>query len=345
MLHIDRHHKTLTLLEQRRLPEVGLKERTDLQAMIRHSADAFFAEIGEPLLLIGEEVRPTDVVEDRIDLLAMDQQGTAVVIELKRGNHKLHLFQALAYAGMIAKWDGHQLIHERSRFTGRAVDDVEEEIEQFLLEDTANLNHAQRILLVAEDFDYEVLVTAEWLSEQYDVDIRCYRLVLSANGETEFLTCSCIYPPPELTQHAIRRGARRGEPAPVTWPDWETALNAIENTAVADFFRQERAAGQQSDLGSRRVLRYRLADRRRLVVIARKRAAYVWQTGRFQDDVAWWTAKLGAGSQVEPVKGGQCLRFFLSSKADFAAFTVALKTGLPQMEFGEADEDGEAADA
>ena len=75
MLRIDRAQKTLTLLDQHRLPEAGLKERDDIQAMIRQSPDAFFAGMGESLLLVGEEVRPTHFVEDRIDLLAIDQQG------------------------------------------------------------------------------------------------------------------------------------------------------------------------------------------------------------------------------------------------------------------------------
>src|SRR5262249_24856909 len=144
-------------------------------------------------------------VEDRIDLLAIDQQGAAVVLEIKRSSHKLHLLQALAYAGMVAKWEASQLINERSHFIRKPTEDIEDEIEQFLLEDASNLNQSQRIILLAEDFDYEVLVTAEWLSERYGVDIRCYRLILSADDHAEFLPCTCIYPPPELTQHAIRR--------------------------------------------------------------------------------------------------------------------------------------------
>ena len=36
--------------------------------MIKNSPDAFFEEMGESLLLIGHEVRPTDFVEERIDI-------------------------------------------------------------------------------------------------------------------------------------------------------------------------------------------------------------------------------------------------------------------------------------
>jgi hypothetical protein len=61
------------------------------------------------------------------------------------------------------------------------------------------LNHAQRILLLAESFDYEVLVAAEWLNEQFNVDVRCARLALSSDGTNEFLTCSVVFPPPEIS--------------------------------------------------------------------------------------------------------------------------------------------------
>ena len=331
MLRIDRAQKTLTLLEQRRIPESGLKERDDIQAMIRQSADAFFSEMGEDLLLVGEEVRPTDFVEDRIDLLAIDQQGAAVVIELKRGSHKLHLLQALAYVSMVSKWEAGRFIAERSRFTNTPSEDAEEEIEQFLLEDINTVNDAQRVILLAGDFDFEVLVTAEWLNERYGVDIRCYRIALSAEGETEFLTCTCIYPPPELTQHAIRR-VRNGGSHPLKWADWDAALAPIENPAIVNFFGQELAAGRDSNL-RKRALRYRLGGKRRLAILAREKAAYVWQTGRFENDVQFWTTKLGVEARVEPVKSGQCLRFFLSTDKNFLKFSEALQKELAEVEF------------
>ena len=83
--------------------------------MIKANPDAFFTEMGESLLLIGDEVRPTDFVEDRIDLLAVDQQGALVVVELKRGSNKLQLLQALSYAGMISKWEYSQVVARRQQ--------------------------------------------------------------------------------------------------------------------------------------------------------------------------------------------------------------------------------------
>jgi len=228
MLRIDRKARILQALTQRSLPDAGLLERSDLQAMIKASPDAFFAELGEHLLIVGDEIRPDDFVDDRIDLLAIDERGAAVVIELKRGSHKLQLLQAVAYAGMVAKWDKLRFLSERSRLTGKPVEVIEDEVEEFIGGDLAILNQTQRICLLAENFEYEVLVAAEWLNERYSVDVRCSRLSLSSDGTTEFLACTVIFPPPEITEHAVRRGSLR--PTTVSrWNSWDEALGELSN--------------------------------------------------------------------------------------------------------------------
>ena len=47
---------------------------------------------------------PPQTVQDRIDLLGIDSEGTSVIVELKRGSNKLQLLQAISYAGMVARW-------------------------------------------------------------------------------------------------------------------------------------------------------------------------------------------------------------------------------------------------
>ena len=318
MLRIDRKTRNLTRLQNPRLPEAGIQERYDLQQMIRNCSDAFFQEIGEKLLLVGEEVQPSNFVEDRIDLLAVDQEGASVVLELKRSGHKLQLLQALSYAGMIAKWSRDDFIQARQRLTGKPVREVEEDMEQFLLENAGNVNELQRVILIAEDFDYEVLITAEWLNENYDVDIRCYRLVLSVEDEREFLNCMCIFPPPEITQHTIRR-KRCGTSRQVSLKNWDDALASIANPAVVDFFQYELDNGRENYLQHRN-LYFRKDGKRRFFIGARRDNAYVWQYDRFENDIAFWQEKIGLHIEVQPVNSEQSLRFILKSKEDFTRF-------------------------
>jgi hypothetical protein len=162
MLRIDRAKRTMMRLGPKPLATAGILERNDLQQMIKNAPAEFFAELGEQLLPLGEEIRPSEVVDDRIDLLALDADGAAVIIELKRGAHKLQLLQALTYAALIADWTPDRLTSERARFSGTSEDEAEEEIDEYLNEGSSTLNASQRVILLAEDYDFEVLATAKW---------------------------------------------------------------------------------------------------------------------------------------------------------------------------------------
>lgn len=205
MLRIDRDGRRLIPLERTTMRDGGYWERRDIQTMICRDPLPFCQELGEDIWIVGSEIEPTDVVQDRIDLLAVDRDGSAVVIEIKHDSHKLHLLQALSYAGMIAKWEPRRFMEELQRFNHEwgnsdetrtqnaeaAKDELEQALEE---EDIEVVNRTQRIILLAEEFDYEVLVTAEWLTENYGVDIRCFRVALAKDEANDFLVCTRAYP-------------------------------------------------------------------------------------------------------------------------------------------------------
>lgn len=338
MLKINRGQKTLAKLPQIRLQDAGIQERLDLQRMIRNSPEAFFEEMGEPFLLIGEEIRPDATVEDRIDLLALDRDGVATIFELKRNNDKLQLLQALSYAAMVAKWDQARFVEELGKFVGKTPEDAEDGIEQFIATGFDSLNQTQRIILIAENFDYEVLVTAEWLTEHYGVDIRCYRVGLAKENADEFLTLTCIYPAPEISAHAIQR-RRRTESSPKGWGDWETALEKIENKSLVDFFKAELASGGDGYLRKRQIY-YSIKDDRRFFMAARQKHAYVWQYARFDGDLDFWNRKIGSHIRAEQVNGDTALRFFLASAEDFRKFKDAVVKDLQSVEFLSSSSEG-----
>src|SRR5262249_23633363 len=153
-----------------------------------------------------------------------------------------------------------------------------ERLLDFLEVDKEEINRHQRIILIAEAFDFSVLVGAEWLSEQFGVDIICCRLSLAKDtaANTEFLVCSNVFPAPELAQQAIRRGRGRAGVSQPKWSDWNAALANVTNAALVAFYKEELAAGRENYL-RKRYLRYRIASKRRWFMAARRRNAYVWQ--------------------------------------------------------------------
>lgn len=327
MLKIDRDKHTFSLLDTPTLADVSITERYDLQEYISNSPDAFFKEIGQDLFLLGKEVTPSEDVQDRIDLLAVDKEGTCVVIELKRGNHKLHMLQAISYAGMISQWEPDDLIQLLD-------DDQQEALSDFLEVNREEINRTQRIILIAEAYDYALLIGAEWLSEQYGVDIMCCRIAMAKDAGTnsEYLVCSNVYPAPELAQQAAARGRKKVGTKKVGWSDWDAALAIVDNPTIVSHFKEQLAANRESYL-RKRILHYRLSGKRRWFVSARKSKAYVWQHGRFDGDIEYWKHGLSSTAGVTPVKDGKCLRFFLATKDDFQFFHQAATEKLLSTEW------------
>lgn len=327
MLRIDRSAQTLERLGTPSLSDVSITERYDLQEFIFNSPDDFFSEIGQSLFIIGKEFQPSDVVQDRIDLLALDPEGNTVIIELKRGNHKFQLLQAVSYAGMIAKWKPDDILQTLSAAQAELLLD-------FLEVDRDDINRRQRIILVAEAYDFEVLVGAEWLHEEFDVDIACCRigLTLDEGSNLEYLVCSPVYPAPELSQQAVPRGKQSSESSNSIWRNWGEALAPIQNQALVSYVNSELNAGRENYL-LKRILRYRVNGKRKFFVAARIRLAYVWQEGRFEGDQETWQAGLSEPEKVKPVKDGKCLRFFLKTEGDFAFFHETASTKLDDVEW------------
>ena len=336
MLRIDGSGKKLVRLEKSALANADHWER-HLQEMICAEPDAFCEEIGESLWVIGQEVRPSEAIPDRVDILALDESGHCVVIELKRGSHKLQLLQAISYAGMVSRWSGESFVETLAKNYHQPLDDARSDIEQHVGSDISALNQAQRILLIAEDFDPALLVATEWLHENYGVDIRCYRLQLSQENGTEYLTCTCIYPPIEIA--TLTRGANVGAgQTSSSWTSWDSALEAVENPAVKDFFRAELAKSRGEPRLPYRELIYRVAGKRRFWLSCRKKYAYVWQGGRFDGDSEYWQKALSEPDHVRQVKDDGAMRFRLTTASDFAAFGSAMNGDLAKIKFAESDD-------
>lgn len=209
--------KTVALyrIGERRLDEIapttfsslGLQERGDLQRLLRERIDM----ISPGSLVLAEEFGDWEESRRRIDLLALDPDGTLVVIELKRTEDGGHMeLQALRYAAMVSTLTLDQAVDAHTRFCSRLgiEGSPRERIESFLDAgagdaDGAMFGHEIRIVLVSADFSRELTTTVLWLNER-DLDIRCIRLTPYQRDQEILLDVQQIIPLPEAEEYQVR---------------------------------------------------------------------------------------------------------------------------------------------
>lgn len=169
----------------------------------------------EPLLVIGNQVMIPDV-HDRIDVLAIDPQGNAVIIELKRGQLKDPVdMQALRYASYISKWSFEDFENQaRSHFNevGEPDFNFNEIYEQFCadagVDEPPDLNVDQRIIIVGSEVRDKLGSVALWLLE-HSIDIKVIEVEAYREGEALLLQPQLIVPLP------VSRFSRVGGAKPV----------------------------------------------------------------------------------------------------------------------------------
>ncbi|MCW7491985.1 hypothetical protein ND861_04880 [Leptospira sp. 2 VSF19] len=127
---------------------------------------------GTKLLIIGKEVYTKD--KKRSDILCLDENGDAVIIEIKKEYARLGIeTQALQYLADVSSYVGKDFV-ERYKNDYEFSDLFEEHICSFLgwSEISENLNRNQAIFLVANDFDKVVYSIGDWLFSK-NVSFKC----------------------------------------------------------------------------------------------------------------------------------------------------------------------------
>lgn len=218
MLKLDPDRRHLEVVPTTELRSENILERSDLQKAIVNSWDLFRNEIGLPsAFLIGEEVNPHPSTNNAIDILAFDpDDSTLIVIELKRDRNKLQLLQALSYAGMVSTWDSETAIQKIQPQFNPNPDELID-----LLQGT-ELSPETQVVLVAEGFDPEVILTADWLATTHSVRIAAFSIQTYSMGDSVFLSCDQRYPLRELSEvYEVRkrRVAARRDRVVTEWAD------------------------------------------------------------------------------------------------------------------------------
>lgn len=268
------------------MKEINLLEKEHLQKFIIENQDLFFKEleIGRRLKLIGNEVHVGSGDQHRrADLLGIDNDGNIVVIELKRGNGPHLELQALKYGLLIRSWEQSEFIQCYQEFKNlSSTEEAERELLEFV--DTATLSIKSNrlvIILVAEKFEKEVLTLAHELNHMGDFDVFCVRVEVFENSENLVWEFSCenkldIESDGENERAVDRRSASAEITAEASFAEFQN--QSFRPISVREY---ERKIDYRPKF-KRLVYSY---DGVRWSVSAKRYGAYLWQTGRFQNDI------------------------------------------------------------
>lgn len=178
--------------------------------------------LGENLLLVGRQVTVPEV-NDRLDLLALDAQGNAVVIEVKRGQLKDPVdMQALRYASYIAKWGFEDFERVAKAYCDGGDGDFnfnrlyEEFCSEAGIDEPPDINTDQRIIIIGSEVRDRLGSVALWLLE-HNINIRVIELECYREDQRLLLQPNVIVPPPVNRFAEIGRIPAGDNPQP-----WDT---------------------------------------------------------------------------------------------------------------------------
>lgn len=219
-------------------------ERKHLQAALRDN----IALLDPELLVIAEEWGDFEGTNRRIDLLCLDRQGRAVVVELKRTNDGGHMeLQALRYAAMVSTMTSDDLKRIFAEHLDKVGDDpgsAGERLGEWLSDvDSEEVpSRDVRIVLVAADFSTEITTTVLWLIELYGLDITCVRLTPYKYGDQVLVDIAQVIPLPEAEELTIklRRRETAAKSSPGLGKDY-TRFKVVTPSGTTDPLAKRRA--------------------------------------------------------------------------------------------------------
>ena len=188
--------------------QLGFQERRDIQEWVAANPGI----LGEDLLIIGKEFSGFDRTNERLDLLAADEDGRLVVIELKRDDTGADAhWQAIKYASYLHRVDADRIIEMLAGYADVSKGDAANKLLQHLNADDLNaLNNDQRIILASHRFAPEVTSAALWLNEKVPGEslITCIQLTPYRDVHTGslYVQANTIIPVPGAEAYMIGVG-------------------------------------------------------------------------------------------------------------------------------------------
>ena len=172
-----------------KLSDTGRKEKEDLEVWIKSNPII----LGHNLIIIGEQVRTKS---GPLDLLAIDDQGNTVIVELKRERLPREVIaQAIDYASDIDTFSIDKLSEICHSYRGKSLEETIEEGFPNVNPEELSININQRILLVGFGIEERLTSMIEWLSSKAEISINAVILnyVKTTSGD-ELISRTVILP-------------------------------------------------------------------------------------------------------------------------------------------------------
>ena len=200
-------------LERKTFQELGFKERKHLQEWICKNTEL----LGERLLIIQKEFSGFDDTNERLDLLAVDEDGDLVIIENKLDDSGRDVtWQALKYVSYcsgLSKADVKD-IFQKYLSAQNSMESAEHILSEFLgVEDfsEAEINKGdQRIILIAASFRKEVTSTVMWLLD-HNIKIKCIKVTPYTLEEKVLIDTEQIIPVKDTEDYLIKIANKKQE--------------------------------------------------------------------------------------------------------------------------------------
>ena len=184
--------------------------------------------VGLSAIIIGRQVVTPH--HGRIDILALEKDGSLVIIELKRDRTPRDIVaQTLDYASWVAKITTREVHELCMKYRGQSLESLYNK--QFGGSPPETLNASHQMMIVAGEMDEATRRIVEYLSEEHSVGINVsFFNVFKQDGAT-FLTTDTLLEQEEVTERATRKARApwsgfwyltAGSEDAVSWQDLRT---------------------------------------------------------------------------------------------------------------------------
>jgi hypothetical protein len=175
------------------------KERLDTEDRLEQWIADDVSLLGLDLLIIGRQVRTSS--GGKIDLLAIDQQGDLVILELKRDRTPREVVaQALDYASWVDRLLAPQIAEFSLEYLKQPLAEAFRERFETPLPDAVNKDH--RIVIVASELDDSSERIVQYLANRRSMNINVVFFSCFRQGENELVGRAWLQDPEEIEERS-----------------------------------------------------------------------------------------------------------------------------------------------